>query len=337
LVLYIILKKIFGVEKMKIDIENIIDMRSFELMAETSTVDEFKSLILNLEGKKIDEINGRVEKFDFENIGNFYEETVENYLRELSSIKPIKKEKISELIKDIKGGDFSSREILMEGSLKSVAKIALYYSKVGTSYIELAQDGLLGIVDAIENYDLECSMEFSEYMEFWIKYHMIQSNKFVVEELKSPIITYLKNMKIEIYKSENKIENSEMKETNEQEIKRVLNMDMEEFENLQKINDYGFLMKEEDKEEAEVYKSIAEVNIELEKLEKLMSVSNLANKFTETDIKILDMYYGFSGKRKYFEEIGEKLDMKPSDVKVEIEKLMIKLKYNGKKEWIDEN
>lgn len=319
------------------NIEDTIDMRSFELMAETSSTDEFKGLILNLEGKKIDEINGRVEKFDIKNVGSFYENTVENYLRELSSVKSIKKEKISELIKEIKEGDTFSREILMEGSLKLMAKIALYYSKAGTSYIELVQDGLMGIIKAIDNYDLDCSMEFSEYMEFWIKYEMIQSNKLVVEELKSPIIAYFKNMKVEVYKSENKIADSEIDELEVANIKRVLNMDMEEFENLQKINDYGFLIKEEDREEAEVYKSIAEVDIELTKVEKLMSVSNLANKFKSTEIKILDLYYGLSGKRKYFEEIGEILNMEPSKVKAKIDKLMIKLKYNGKREWIDEN
>ncbi|OQY42416.1 MAG: hypothetical protein B6227_02125 [Fusobacteriia bacterium 4572_74] len=112
---------------MKIDVKNIMKMRSFELMAETSTVDEFNRLILNLEGKKIDEIDGRVERFDVKNIGNFYEDTVENYLRELSSVKSIKKEKISELVKNIKDGDLSSREILMEGSLKLVAKTARSY------------------------------------------------------------------------------------------------------------------------------------------------------------------------------------------------------------------
>lgn len=325
---------------MKIDfknMKNVIDMRSFELMAETSTADEFKSLILNLEGEKIDEVDGRVEKFDFKNIGSFYENTVENYLRELSSVKSIKKEKISELIKNIKDGDTSSREILMEGSLKLVAKTALYYSKVGTSYIELVQEGLMGIIKAIDNYELDCSMDFSEYMEFWIKYEMVQSNKLVVEELKSPVIAYFKNMKVELYKAENKAGDSEMKEVNAEEIKKVLNMDIEEFENLQKINDYGFLIKKEDREEAEVYKSIAEVDMELAKVEELMSVSNLANKFTSTEIKILDLYYGLSGKRKYFEEIGKILDMEPSKVKTEIEKLMIKLKYNGKKEWIYEN
>lgn len=319
------------------NIENTIDMRSFELMAETSTTDEFKSLILNLEGKKIDEINGRVKKFNIKNIGSFYENTVENYLRELSTVKSIKKEKISELIKNIKDGDISSREILMEGSLKLMAKIALYYSKAGTSYIELVQDGLMGIIKAIDNYDLDCPMDFSEYMEFWIKYEMIQSNKLVIEELKSPIIAYFKNMKVDVYKSENKIIDSEIDESEVANIKRVLNMDMEEFENLQKINDYGFLIKEEDREEAEVYKSIAEVDMELAKVEKLMSVSNLANKFTSAEIKILDLYYGLSGKRQYFEEIGEILDMEPSKVKAKIDKLMIKLKYNGNKEWINEN
>ncbi|OQY42415.1 MAG: hypothetical protein B6227_02120 [Fusobacteriia bacterium 4572_74] len=144
-------------------------------------------------------------------------------------------------------------------------------------------------------------------------------------------------MKVEIYKSKNNIIGSEMEEVNAEEIKRVLNMDIEEFENLQKINNYGFLIKKEDREEAKVYRSIVEVDIELAKVEKLMSVSNLANKFTVIEIKMLDLYYGLSGKRKYFEEIGEILDMEPSKVKTEIEKLMIKLKYNGKKEWIDED
>lgn len=325
---------------MKIDIKNIeksIDMKSFEQIVEISNTDEFRDLILKLDGKKIDEIDGRVVKFDIKNPGNFYENTVENYLRELSSIKPIKKDKVLELIKCIKSGDVFSREVLMEGSLKLVAKIALCYSKAGTSYIELVQDGLMGIIKAIDNYDLDCIMDFSEYMEFWIKYEMIQSNKLVIEELKSPIIAYFKNMKVEVYQSENKTGDSEIKEVNVEEIKRVLNMDMEEFENLQKISDYGFLIKKEDKEEAEVYKSIAEVDIELAKVEKLMSVSNLANKFTSIEIEMLDLYYGLSGKRKYFEEIGNILGMDPSKVKSIVEKLMIKLKYNGKKEWIDEN
>ena len=322
---------------MKINIENKIDMRSFELMVENSTINEFKDIILNLEGKKIDEINGRVEKFNMKNIGSFYENTVENYLRELSSIKAVKKEKILDLIKGIKDGDTSSREILMEKSLKLVAKIALYYSKTGTSYLELVQEGIMGIVKAVDNYDLDCPMDFLEYMEFWIKYEMIQSNKLVVEELKSPIMTYLKNMKVEIYKSENKINNLEIDESEIENIKKVLNMNIEEFENLQKINDYGFLIKEEDKEDAKVYNSIVEVDIELKRIEKIMLVSNLANKFTAEEIKILDLYYGLSGKRQYFEEIGKILDIEPSKVKLKIDKLMIKLKYNGKKEWIDEN
>ena len=37
------------------------------------------------------------------------------------------------------------------------------------------------------------------------------------------------------------------------------------------------------------------------------------------------------------EEIGKIVDIEPSKVKLKIDKLMIKLKYNGKKEWIDEN
>jgi len=146
------------------------DMRSFENIVEKSTVEEFKDIVLTLEDTKIDESHGRVERFDMKNMGNFFENTVENYLKELSSIKSLKEDEILELLKEIKGGDTESREILIEGLLKLVAKIALNYAKVGTSYIELVQEGLMGIVTAIENYDLDSKMKFIEYLEFWIKY-----------------------------------------------------------------------------------------------------------------------------------------------------------------------
>ena len=310
--------------------KQILDMKSFENIVETSTFEEFKDKIYTFEGKKIDEINGRVERFDLKNKGNFYENTVENYLKELSSLKPLKEEEILELLKKVKNGDIDSRETLIEGMLKLVAQIALRYSKAGTSYIELIQEGIMGIAIAIENYDLNSTMDFVEYMKLWIKYQMINSNKGVVEELKNPIITYFKHLKIELYKENNE-------ELDPVELEKELGICMEEFENLEKINSYGFLIGEEDRRKIKEYKNIAEIDSELEKLEKLMSVSNLANKFTTREIEMLELYYGLNGKRKFFEEIGKIFDISPENVKEEINKLTIKLKYDGKREWIDEN
>jgi len=310
--------------------KQILDMKSFENIVETSTFEEFKDKIYTFEGKKIDEINGRVERFDLKNKGNFYENTVENYLKELSSLKPLKEEEILELLKKVKNGDIDSRETLIEGMLKLVAQIALRYSKAGTSYIELIQEGIMGIAIAIENYDLNSTMDFVEYMKLWIKYQMINSNKGVVEELKNPIITYFKHLKIELYKKNNE-------ELDPVELEKELGICMEEFENLEKINSYGFLIGEEDRRKIKEYKNIAEIDSELEKLEKLMSVSNLANKFTTREIEMLELYYGLNGKRKFFEEIGKIFDISPENVKEEINKLTIKLKYDGKREWIDEN
>jgi len=310
--------------------KQILDMKSFENIVETSTFEEFKDKIYTFEGKKIDETNGRVERFDLKNKGNFYENTVENYLKELSSLKPLKEEEILELLKKVKNGDIDSRETLIEGMLKLVAQIALRYSKAGTSYIELIQEGIMGIAIAIENYDLNSTMDFLEYMKLWIKYQMINSNKGVVEELKNPIITYFKHLKIELYKENNE-------ELDPVEVEKELGISMEEFENLEKINSYGFLIGEEDRRKIKEYKNIAEIDSELEKLEKLMSVSNLANKFTTREIEMLELYYGLNGKRKFFEEIGKIFDISPENVKEEINKLTIKLKYDGKREWIDEN
>ncbi len=313
-----------------------IEMRKFESLIENLNEEEFKNTLLEFQGKEIDEMNGRVENFDFKNIGNYRDDSVENYLRKLSSIKSIDDSEFMRLLEEVEKGEDHHREQLMEGMLKSVAKIALKYSKVGSSYAELVQDGLMGVVDAIKNYTPTTSMSFIEYAEYWIKYRMVKSNKAGILELKESIITYLQYLKVELYQKTLN-ENQKTSILDEKDLEKTLGITLEEFEKLERMNNYGILIKEEDKEKLRGYTTIIDIDFELKKLEKIMTVSNLANKFTNEDIKILDLYYGLSEKRKYFEDIAKVLGLKSEEVKARIDKLMIKLKYNGKRVWIDEN
>jgi hypothetical protein len=169
---------------------------------------------------------------------------------------------------------------------------------------------------------------------------MIANNKTMVDDLKIPIILYLKHLKIKIFKgyTEDLHEHSHSHHDPEK-IKKVLNMSLEEFSNIENLLKNGFLIKEDPEEEALniKYDTIDAVDKELNNIEQLMCVSNLNNKFNSKEIQILDHYFGLSGKRKYLDDISKIINIPMEELKNLLEKLVIKLKYNGKREWNNEN
>ncbi|MCK5779795.1 MAG: hypothetical protein KAH04_02185 [Psychrilyobacter sp.] len=309
----------------------IITMKEFEEISEILNIEGFKNKVALKKILNIDELEGRVTNFDQENMGTFHETTVETYLKEISSTKAIKSERVGELLKEIKLGDEFAREELLEGILKSIARIALIYNKLGVSYMDLVQDGLIGVINGINFYDEKLNIDPLIYLELWCKYQIIQSTKTSMEELKLAIITYLKNEKVEIYKARNS------GVFDEKDMEEKLGITLEEYKNLQKIDGYGFIIGETDKESLEGNKTIEEVDKEIARIEKTMLVSNIVNKFSKEEIKIIEMFYGLSGKRKYHGEIAIEFDKDIELVEEQFKNIMIKLKYNGSREWINEN
>lgn len=308
-----------------------ITMKEFEKAVEILSVEEFQNKIKLGVFSNIEELEGRVANFDKNNMGTFYESTVETYLKEISSTKALNSEKLGVLLKKVKSGDEFAREELLEGILKSVARIALIYNKLGSSYVDLVQDGIIGVITAVEYYDEKLDIDPLEFLELWCKYQMIQSNKISIEELKLAIITYLKNEKVEMYKAVNK------DEFDKEQMEKELGITYDEYETLQRIDNYGFIIGKDDRKSLEGNKTIEEVDREIARIEKTMVVSNVVNKFGKEEIKIIEMFYGLTGKRKYYSDIATELDKKVEQVEEQLKSIMTKLKYNGKREWIDEN
>ena len=80
-----------------------------------------------------------------------------------SKLKVLSEEKKTELLKKIKAGDKSAREELIQGNLRLVLSVIQKFMSRGTPPDDLFQVGVVGLIKAIDNFDVSLDVKFSTY------------------------------------------------------------------------------------------------------------------------------------------------------------------------------
>lgn len=91
------------------------------------------------------------------------------YLRDLRKLSTMSGEEEKELAKRIARGDREARQKMIEANLRLVVKIARKYSMTGVSVLDLIEEGNIGLIRAVEKFDLSRKCRFSTYATWWIK------------------------------------------------------------------------------------------------------------------------------------------------------------------------
>ncbi|MAL85791.1 MAG: RNA polymerase subunit sigma [Opitutae bacterium] len=97
------------------------------------------------------------------------QESLNIYLRQISTIPLISVKEEIELAKKIKTGDEKAREIMITANLRLVVKIAQQYSNIGLSLLDLINEGNIGLMKAVERFDPRKGGKLSTYAAWWIK------------------------------------------------------------------------------------------------------------------------------------------------------------------------
>ncbi len=99
-----------------------------------------------------------------ENISTEYDTNlVKQYFKEIGKYKILTAPLEKELFIKYKNGDMKARELLINSNLRLVASIARKYLVRGISYIDLIQAGNLGLIDAVENFDVDRGFRFTTF------------------------------------------------------------------------------------------------------------------------------------------------------------------------------
>lgn len=115
------------------------------------------------------------EEVDMENIdlsvpeGISIEDPVRMYLKEIGKVPLLSAEEEIELAKRMEKGDEAAKKRLAEANLRLVVSIAKRYVGRGMLFLDLIQEGNLGLIKAVEKFDYTKGYKFSTYATWWIR------------------------------------------------------------------------------------------------------------------------------------------------------------------------
>lgn len=113
-----------------------------------------------------------LDKKDFEALINqvSVDDPVKMYLKDIGRVPLLSQEEEIELAKKVASGDESAKSKLCESNLRLVVSIAKRYSgKNGMQFLDLIQEGNIGLLKAVEKFDYTKGFRFSTYATWWIR------------------------------------------------------------------------------------------------------------------------------------------------------------------------
>ena len=97
------------------------------------------------------------------------DDPVRMYLKEIGKVSLLSADKELELAYKMANGDESAKNLLVESNLRLVVSIAKRYVNRGMFFLDLIQEGNLGLMKAVEKFDYSKGYKFSTYATWWIR------------------------------------------------------------------------------------------------------------------------------------------------------------------------
>ena len=146
---------------------NFLEQNGVDILQITDTDEEEPAL-----DEDVIEEGEEVEKIDFTDTGDISSTTqdpVKMYLKDIGKVPLLSAEEEIELAKRMEAGDEAAKKKLAESNLRLVVSIAKRYVGRGMLFLDLIQEGNLGLLKAVEKFDYRKGYKFSTYATWWIR------------------------------------------------------------------------------------------------------------------------------------------------------------------------
>ncbi|MBO7345211.1 MAG: RNA polymerase sigma factor RpoD, partial [Clostridia bacterium] len=97
------------------------------------------------------------------------DDPVKMYLKDIGKVPLLQPEEETELARRMMEGDEAAKRLLSEANLRLVVSIAKRYMGRGMQFLDLIQEGNLGLMKAVEKFDYQKGFKFSTYATWWIR------------------------------------------------------------------------------------------------------------------------------------------------------------------------
>jgi len=258
-----------------------------------------------VEELKIEEIN--INNFDGVNI----DDPVRMYLREIGKISLLTYEQEIELAKKILDGDEEAKQFLAESNLRLVVSIAKKYVGRGMLFLDLIQEGNMGLIKAVEKFDYTKGFKFSTYATWWIRQAITRAIADQARTIRIPV--HMVETINKLIRTSRHLLQQMGREPTPEEIASEMEMPVEKVMEIQKIAQDPVSLEtpigEEDDshlgdfiqdEDSPAPQDSAAYTLLKEQLEEVMGT------LTPREAKVLKLRFGLEdGKARTLEEVGK--------------------------------
>ena len=230
-------ERIINIINQRVEIENGKKTISFEklddIFSKKLSDEEINNLYNLLEKEHIEIITGVDESSEFSTLEDNsiqITDSTKEYLNEIGKIKLLSPEEEFVLFKKAEKGDEKAKKKLIESNLRLVVSIAKKYARGNLSFLDLIQEGNIGLMKAVEKFDVSKGYKFSTYATWWIRQTITRS---IADKTKIIRLPVHYSELINKYKRYNKLyEQKYNKEPSKSEIASYLNITVDQVEDI---------------------------------------------------------------------------------------------------------
>lgn len=261
------------------------------------------------------------------------DDPVRMYLKEIGRIPLLTYEEEVELAKRIEAGDQRAKDQLAEANLRLVVSIAKRYVGRGMQFLDLIQEGNMGLIKAVDKFEHKKGFKFSTYATWWIRQAITRAIADQARTIRIPV--HMVETINKLVRAQRQLVQELGRDPLPEEVAELMNMDVEKVREVQKIAQEPVSLEtpigeEEDShlgdfipDEEILSPSDAATNTMLR--EQLISVLDT---LTDRERKVLALRFGLDdGRTRTLEEVGQAFDVTRERIRQIEAKALRKLKH----------
>src|SRR5690242_9580243 len=154
------------------------------------------------------------------------------FLKDIGKVELLTAAEEVELAKRIERGEHRAKQEMVEANLRLVVSIAKRYRNQGLPFLDLIQEGTIGLVRAAEKFDYRKGFKFSTYATWWIRQAVARALADKARTIRMPVHVVEKLNKI--VRTERKLRAERGREPTSAEIGRELDLSVDEVEQIRR-------------------------------------------------------------------------------------------------------
>jgi RNA polymerase primary sigma factor len=237
-------------------------------------------------------------------------DSLQLFLKDIGKVELLTAAQEVELAKRIERGDHGAKQEMVEANLRLVVSIAKRYRNQGLPFLDLIQEGTIGLVRAAEKFDWRKGYKFSTYATWWIRQAVARALADKARTIRMPVHVVEKLNKI--VRTERKLRAELCREPSALEIALDLDLPVEEVEQIQRSSQTPVSLEKPvgDEEESEFGHFLTDENIPMpdEAAEVTMraeTLKKILGTLSHRERRVLELRYGLGGEHpRTLDEVG---------------------------------